>query len=123
MADFSLDDLIKKDKEQHKANRAPKVHHFPTQKAGQNKLAQRKKFQGGNDRDQAKPIHQRQQDDPRPFKKKFIKKNFDDNRNQPREVREQRPDKFKNRPPKQEKEETDNQEKQFRTLKVMGLNP
>lgn len=103
MADVSLDDLIKKDREQHKANRN-KVPLSPLQKLQHKKFPPGKKFNQNQDRQG----NNKDEQDNRPFKKKFIKKQHDDNRNQQREQREPREpkqDKFKNRPPKSEKTE------------------
>lgn len=88
----------------------------------QNKPA-KKNFQGGNDRDQSKPA--RQDGDSRPFKKKIIKKNFNEHKNQQREQKPQQqqpPKQFQPKPPKQE-QDAENKEKFLRTLKVMGLSP
>lgn len=121
MADVSLDDLIKKDKQQHKANK--KVSPFIVQKFNQKKFQGGKKFHGNNNQDRQNSNNKDQEQDNRPFKKKFIKKQHDDNRNQPRDKREERPEKFKPKPPKQERTEEGNPDKQFRTLKVLGLSP
>lgn len=121
MADVSLDDLIKKDKEQYKANKKVSLH--LAQKFTQKKFQPGKKFHGNNNQDRQNSNNKDQEQDNRPFKKKFIKKQFDDNRNQHRDNREERQEKFKPKPPKQEKNEESNQDKQFRTLKVLGLSP
>lgn len=88
----------------------------------QNKPA-KKNFPGGNEREQGKPA--RQDGDSRPFKKKIIKKTFNEPRNQQREIKpqqqQQQPKQFQPKPPKQE--DNENKEKFLRTLKVMGLSP
>lgn len=102
MADVSLDDLIKKDKEQAKANRFNKVHTLFIQKNIPKKFPPGKKFQGNNNQDRQNN-NQDQEQDNRPFKKKFIKKQYEDNRPQPRNDRDQRQENFKNKPAKKEK--------------------
>jgi hypothetical protein len=54
MADVSLDDLIKKDREQHKVNRANKVHPPLLKKPLQKKFPPGKKFQGNPNQDRQK---------------------------------------------------------------------
>lgn len=123
MADVSLDDLIKKDRDQAKAGKVNKVIPLPIQKPQPKKFPPGKKFQGNNNQDRQNNQKDQEQDN-RPFKKKFIKKQYEDNRNQPRNDREQRQENFKNKPPvKKEKPEEDKEDKQFRTLKVLGLSP
>lgn len=99
MADVSLDDLIKKDREQHKAIRGNKVLISPMQKFNNKKFPPRK-FQDPQDRPQNST---RQQEDQRPFKNKIIKKQFEGSRSNFREDREQG-EKF-NRPPRPERQE------------------
>ena len=122
MADVSLEDLIKKDREQAKANRVNKVLPPIMQKPHQKKFPPGKKFQGNNNQDRQNNQKDQEQDN-RPFKKKFIKKQHEDNRNQPRGDRDQRQENFKNKPVKKEKPDEEKEDKQFRTLKVLGLSP
>ena len=98
MADVSLDDLIKKDKEQYKANKANKVTIKDIKKFNNKKFPPRK-FQDNQDRPHNT---NRAEEDQRPFKSKFIKKQFEGNHTTFREDREQRGQKF-SRPPRQEK--------------------
>ena len=88
MADVSLDDLIKQDKEKNKVNRLNKVFQSLFQKPPQKKLQANKK--NDDNQNQGRPnqnSNQHQQQDNRPFKKKFIKKDRED-RNKPRDDRE-----------------------------------
>ena len=101
MADVSLDELIKQDKEKNKANRVSKVVPCLSQNHPQ------KKFQGNKKNDdnqnQGRPNqnnNQRQQQDNRPFKKKFIKKDRED-RNKPRDDRDKKVEKVNK--PREEK--------------------
>ena len=100
MAGVSLHDLIKKDKEQHKTDRGNKVPLRNIQKFNNKKFPPRK-FQDNQERPQNT---NRAEDEQRPFKSKFIKKQFEGNRSTFREDREQRGEKY-NRPPRQERQE------------------
>lgn len=96
MADVSLDDLIKKDKEKFKQNKTAKVVLQSIQKP--NKFEHKNKGPRQNvqqeDRSNSRPP--KAQGEGKPFKKKFIKKEFPGNKKFERRNNEfERQDKFK----------------------------
>lgn len=121
MADVSLDDLIKKDRETNKVNRLKQVLLLPFQKLKPKKFVNRP---NNNQED-------RQPKGNQPNKRKPIQKRFNepaDNRRENRggrDFNDQPRERTKPTKPKFEKREEndENKEKHFRTLRVMGLSP
>ena len=119
MADVSLDDLIKKDKNQGKVSRLKQVRVGNIQKLKSKKFASRGKPSDNQNRGDKKPrdpVH----DKHRPIRKRFEDKRDRRDKRGPKDFPERRAEKPKPKAPVEKKEEG---EKQFRTLKVMGLSP
>jgi len=106
MADVSLDDLIKKDKEIKKSN-VPKVIPVTIQKLNNKKFQNKPKNHDRQDRQDKQTGNQpRTQNDNRPPKQKFIKKRFD--KRGPVQTQDNRPprqENIKNKPQRENKKE------------------